>query len=1515
MILTIRDMPRFMNFPIADDSASVSARTVSNTGFIESDIPLLDYFRILKKTPQGKVLNTDLVQNPQEVRDFLFWASGKRGLPLPPIVRKVLCLKRATLKSGISSINTSNKLRTGESKILAEIDSLLRLDGAKNPDDPESCPAEGSTFVSGSTTPEQTPETKASEKGACVTHVHCDNASVIELLTKIYASIQQLESSAGTKAGVQQLQGLKNAVSVLSASTGDPGSLAAETAKKAADASAAGEIETVKRSLNALQSELSLLTTITKGNHEHIRALLMTVGRSMQPIDTKLTEIMAILNRIAQRPEADLGQILAAIERLPPTATEARAAAAALPAAAATGNETLRTALQELATLIQGQAPEFATVRGAVNALVTQLDPRIAAIEAGLTALRAQIGNVATVNEAIVQLTTQLRGTPDNIAQIAARLGTLETAIGGLARPPQEIAGMMAIVTAVERLVRESVVKREDLAAMLTEIQTSLQTAVRTLSERPGNFDAVLESLNRSLPVLLGNALAPISGQLDSLVEDTAGIVGNVDTMKENVRGTKTTVDALMREVATLRQELGGMRQNMGAGQATIMRKLDSITIDIERFQQLCAATRCPEESFQAILDALRASTANIVEQIGALQRGNIGGRNNGAIQNNQELLDQIAALQANIQGRAAALEQSGAELEELRAQIQQKETELADLRASGGRQTGVVQNLQERIAAKNAREGALTAELEQLRARLQQLERDATQEREAAARTLAQLTQEHELLQAAVAEKDQHIADLMAQLAAGAATREAIQAQLAAKTTESERLQRNLEATGLAHETDNAALQAQLDEANAAIRGLRLSLSRLDDIDRVEAERAEFERLLNECNASKTELQHQLDALRAQSAQEREALGAAVERARAKLLERNAHYEQRLNDQRESLTRDCDERLRALQEEFDMAVREQIAKGESVGKTAKAEADRLRSELEAARREAQSAIRTAVAEKDATIASLTSRIETLQRDHNTAGQRATQESIAQIRQQYEAQIGALEDEIEDLRETARLREAEKQELTQARGMSNALAAGMRQRANELETALQKAKSDCDEEKGTITAQRNSALGEKDQELQELRETLRREAEQSSAKNITIRDLEQTHARLLAGLEQTRGWDERIQYLQGELRRFEGLHHQAEMGKAGVEKRLSEMKAERDALQAQLEAAGSKDADIAAIAQQLRATQAKLDAKVLEYNKLFEDCNKKAADLEAAKASSSSSRGEMERLTRDLEAAQARLSALDGAAKKVLASAAAQAPAAAAAAGEPKIISSQSAAAVEIPAELLPEFKDVPAVTLRQKLGEGLRFIYSGRSQKNSAVPETVRLMAFEILNQLIASHLHEGPTKHAPPDYAALKSQLAYIYNRPEFSKISSRTIEDFNQSFTFDPKLNYTNRLLDLFAMKLIGYIINIKPAPVRLQPRAGAAAAGAAAAAAAGAPSESNNGYSVAAALGSPHLGKMHRPVRGFGFPTPERVFKPQAPKPFEPLNQFSLRFGTRHGGRRKNISNRKTRKLRK
>ena len=1494
MVATCRDMPRFMNFPIADDSTSVSARTSSNTGFIESDIPLLEFFRILKKTQQGKALNTDLAKSPQDVRDFLFWAMGTRGLPLPPIVRKVLCLKRATLKSGIGSTNTSKKLRTGETEILAELDSILRMDGAKNPDDPETCAVEGSSFVPGSTTP-SAPKKDENRTASCVTHVHCDNAAVIELLTKIYASIQHLESSAPNKANLDQLKGLKNAVSVISAGTGDPGAIASQTAEKAANAATTGEIEVLKRSLNTLQSELSLLSAMSKQNHEHIRTLLLTIGRSTTPVDAKLTEIIAQLNRIEQRPEIDIGPLMAAIERLPVDAGpagEIRAAAAGLPAAVAADNtEEIRTLLAELRTLAGAQGTEFSAVREAINGLYTRLDPRITAIEGGLTALQAQVGNVAAVQTAINTLATQLRTTPDNVAQIQTRLQTLETAVNNLVRPEGEIASMRVTLAAIERLVADTVVRREDLAAMLTEIQQSLAAAVQTIGQKPGQFETVIAGLYRDIPGMLGQALAPITGALDSLTTDTAAIAENVDTVKTNMRGTRTSVEALTQEIAQLRQELGGMRTNMGRGQTNISLQLRGITETITRLEQLCGATRCPQEAFQSIVDALRASTGTIIQQIGTLQRTNEGGRNAGIIADREALIQQIAQLQTNVQAQAAQITANDDELANLRRQVQEKETELAGLRARAGRNTGMVGNLQQQVAERNAREAQLTGELDGLRARIAGLEDTAAQEQAASQATLTQLNGELELLEAVVAEKDATIAELRGQLAQGETNAAQIQQRLDAKTAEAEELERRIGENTAGAGAETAALRNQLDEAQATIRGLRLSLTRLDEIDRITQERAEFERLANECRESQAALQRELDGLRQSSQRNRESATAAMEEARTKLAQRNAYYTQQLQERQAQLTRDCDERMQNLQTEHEAEMAAQIAKATGVDSGNQEKIRRLEAEIAALRRDCDQRIRAAVGEKDAQIASLTERIQTVQRERNNASTAAqdVDTSVRRVQMQFEDQIASLQAEKEELERTIAAKDAEIAELNRARESEAALLSGVKTHGLKLGEIIKKQKQDFNSEIAGMKADRNTALGERNSTIAELQAQLQADAQKSAQKNATIADLTSTRSRLMSELERAGDWLGENKRLREEVDRFYQLHHQSEMGHAASEKRLKEAQAERNAFHAQLEAAGQKNSEIARIAEQLKTTQAQLDTLTEEYQRLLTDCDKKAAELVAAKASTGTGTETIDRLTRELEAAKARLTALAG-------SVGAAKPAAAAAAAAPQrpLISSTAAAAVEEPVLLPIQFRET-LVNLRTKLGDGLRHIYGGRTPSDSAVDQKIREMVFDVLNKLMAAHPRRGVEVPAP-DYDAWHAQLGYIYKDSHFKDAPSRTITDKGQAFTFDPTKSYSERLIQLFAIKLLEYIMSVKSAPMRLQPRLGASVV----------VQPENNGLSTTAAAETP----MRSNPRGYGPSVP--LWKPSPPSAPSKLNNYTRRYG-KHG--RKNISKRKTRKLRK
>jgi len=137
-----------MGFQIADDATSVSERASSDKGFIDADLPLLQMLRIVEKKRGVIGINPHIVEEPSEIRDFLTWATGSKKTPLPPLARRILCLKRAIIKSSIASIGTSLQQRTGEKRQLEEIDALLKADGATNLDDKELCETEGSRWVS-----------------------------------------------------------------------------------------------------------------------------------------------------------------------------------------------------------------------------------------------------------------------------------------------------------------------------------------------------------------------------------------------------------------------------------------------------------------------------------------------------------------------------------------------------------------------------------------------------------------------------------------------------------------------------------------------------------------------------------------------------------------------------------------------------------------------------------------------------------------------------------------------------------------------------------------------------------------------------------------------------------------------------------------------------------------------------------------------------------------------------------------------------------------------------------------------------------------------------------------------------------------------------------------------------------------------------------------------------------------------------------------------------------------------
>ncbi|NBQ47840.1 MAG: hypothetical protein EBU33_05220, partial [Sphingobacteriia bacterium] len=183
-----------MGHEIINDPATIQERQDSKDGFATVDIPLLKTLRVLK-TEKGQLqVNKKLAPTTKDIQDFLQWTTGNRKPPLPPIARRILCLKRAIIKNSVSYVQTGNLQRTGENKQLEEIDALLRADGVKNLDTVDKCSSENSTFVGG--VPVNTaPIVEATPMAAptCGTTINCDNAAVVALLQDVKTAVDELK--------------------------------------------------------------------------------------------------------------------------------------------------------------------------------------------------------------------------------------------------------------------------------------------------------------------------------------------------------------------------------------------------------------------------------------------------------------------------------------------------------------------------------------------------------------------------------------------------------------------------------------------------------------------------------------------------------------------------------------------------------------------------------------------------------------------------------------------------------------------------------------------------------------------------------------------------------------------------------------------------------------------------------------------------------------------------------------------------------------------------------------------------------------------------------------------------------------------------------------------------------------------------------------------------------------------------------------------------------------------------
>jgi peptidoglycan hydrolase CwlO-like protein len=137
--------PSLLGFDIQNSQDAIQRREAayklvgnnprSLPAFADADIPVLLGLGILYRRRDGSLARHPLLPTTNEdIIQFFRWAVGTDKHPLPPLVRRILCVKRDILQESIESMYTTPFLRTGERKMLSQIELLLKNDGVKDLD-------------------------------------------------------------------------------------------------------------------------------------------------------------------------------------------------------------------------------------------------------------------------------------------------------------------------------------------------------------------------------------------------------------------------------------------------------------------------------------------------------------------------------------------------------------------------------------------------------------------------------------------------------------------------------------------------------------------------------------------------------------------------------------------------------------------------------------------------------------------------------------------------------------------------------------------------------------------------------------------------------------------------------------------------------------------------------------------------------------------------------------------------------------------------------------------------------------------------------------------------------------------------------------------------------------------------------------------------------------------------------------------------------------------------------------
>ena len=519
-------MPKLLEYDILSDAQSMSARTQSSNGYIPSDAAALTDLGILTKTKGLLSVNPHLGISKTEIADFLNWFAAKPKYPLPPVVRKILCLKRAKIMASNSSIGTSKSARTDQRAMIKRIDEMLKNDGLTDftaAGDIVRCPVEGSKFVPvkiPTPTPavSQPPSTPGT---ACHTEVKCDNSGVLAILEIIRTKIDELQKAPA-------LPPLPSAPPALMPA---PSPALANVPYGTPVVSPSIDLESVKTLIERKTTEI--LTQIRESD---------TSGKQ-QSMESHIT-LLDSIRKLPPSPQRE--RIATALEGVDPTA----------------GYPAILRKLDELQRDIADKS-EIATI---VNTAKTQISGQVTEIDRKIDSLSTLIGERPTLETIVENVRREFHAaSPGAVDRTVEQLEVLKQSLTQIKQGAD--IDTQSILMQFNRL-RDLIEAQGGAVTVpandtrIAELQTRLEAIAGVLASKLDEVRAHPADYERIVRGLIGDLTTDLINRLDMLF-------GEINSVKDVVREVcvPTNNDAAL---LAIREEISHLREDMGRSMAAV---------------------------------------------------------------------------------------------------------------------------------------------------------------------------------------------------------------------------------------------------------------------------------------------------------------------------------------------------------------------------------------------------------------------------------------------------------------------------------------------------------------------------------------------------------------------------------------------------------------------------------------------------------------------------------------------------------------------------------------------------------------------------------------------------------------------------------------------------------------------------------------------------------------------------------------------------------------------------------